>query len=301
MGVSVARLVTVHPALVHFTVGAMPLLVLAYAVAAARRSARWSFAGDVVLWTTTALTVATFAFGLVSNAALFWPGGTGPWRWVHLAAGALSLALLGALSGVRAARRARTAGRGFAVAVVAVALLIGFTGWVGGEVLVFHAGLAVRGAAGGALAPPVERPRLPRDFMDAMGLLRADLAAITDEAARMTADHPEPARFADAAARARHLGAVAGWLADHPDAYHEHAHHHGDRHPVAGRERGDEDADLGAASAELEIPNYAQGLGDHANTLAAAATAGDLGGLSTEAGRTWATCAGCHQTVRWRE
>lgn len=41
-GMEIIRLVTVHPMLVHFTLGGLPLIILAYAVAARRQSARWT-------------------------------------------------------------------------------------------------------------------------------------------------------------------------------------------------------------------------------------------------------------------
>ena len=102
-----ARLVTVHPALVHFTIGALPIVIVAYAMAAVRRSPAWTFVGDVALTSTAALTLFTFAFGLVSNAMVRWPGGLDTWRWLHLAFGALSTLLLAGLAGFRLFQRRR--------------------------------------------------------------------------------------------------------------------------------------------------------------------------------------------------
>src|SRR5579883_555912 len=88
MSLSVLRLVTVHPSLVHFTIGALPLLLLAYAVAAWRRSERWTFVGDVTLFVTAVLTLLVAAFGLVASFVMAWPADVGTWRWIHLAVGA---------------------------------------------------------------------------------------------------------------------------------------------------------------------------------------------------------------------
>src|SRR5512134_3358792 len=101
------RATTVHPALVHFTLGVVPVFLVAYAIASARRSPRWTFAGDVAVWIGAALTPATVASGLVSNALVSWPGGMQVWRWLHLglavASAVLFLAL--AVARLRALRR----------------------------------------------------------------------------------------------------------------------------------------------------------------------------------------------------
>lgn len=302
------RLVTVHPALTHVTVGMLPILVVAYAVAAATRSAKWTFAGDLALAIATLFTVATFAFGLVSNAMLFWPGGLGSWRWVHLALGAIGTAILLLLSAVRWRRRRLPAGTGFATAVVLCALAIAVNGWVGGEVLVYHAGMAVKGGALGADAPPLASTDPPRDFMDAMGGLRAHLAAISDDVTVMVVKRPQLARFLDAKKNAIALGKLALWLDEHPHALEEQ-----DRRgrrvdknvpsPVAGHEkddqRGEARDDEGATSSEIEIANYAAFLEEAAEKIARAADAKDLQALAVELGRTQASCAGCHESQRW--
>ena len=132
------RLVTVHPALVHFTLGGLPILVLAYAIAAWRRSERWTFTGDMALFVTASITVLTAAFGLVSNWTVPWPGGLDVWRWLHVAVGVATTVLLLAFAFARAVARRRggSSGKG----VVAVALLVSsvaaFAGWIGGDVLV---------------------------------------------------------------------------------------------------------------------------------------------------------------------
>ena len=71
----VARIeVAVHPSLVHVTVGTVPVLLLAYVLARRRASPAWTFAGDVTLGVTAAVTVAATAFGFVSFLLVGWPG-----------------------------------------------------------------------------------------------------------------------------------------------------------------------------------------------------------------------------------
>src|SRR5207302_5671801 len=81
------RIETIHPALAHFTVGGLPLIVVAYAIAVWRRSPAWTLVGDAGLVVTAALTLGTAAFGLVSNAVVPWPGGLEEWRQIHLIGG----------------------------------------------------------------------------------------------------------------------------------------------------------------------------------------------------------------------
>src|SRR5262249_53446950 len=93
MGLHFLRLVTLHPALVHFTIGLLPIIVIAYVVAAWRGSERWRFTADVALWIATAFTLLTFAFGLASWYGLEWPGGLGAWPTVHLVLGCVGTGL----------------------------------------------------------------------------------------------------------------------------------------------------------------------------------------------------------------
>src|SRR5262249_31785142 len=98
---SAVRLVTIHPALTHFTLGALPILVIAYAQAARRPSERWTFVGDVTLFVTALSAIATVTFGLVSNGLLYWSADLARWRWLHLAFGAATTAMLVAFAAWR--------------------------------------------------------------------------------------------------------------------------------------------------------------------------------------------------------
>ncbi len=131
----VVRLATVHPALAHFTVGGLPLIVVAYAIAVARRSPAWTFVGDAALVVTAALTLLTVTFGLVSNAVVPWPGGIEKWRWLHLGAGVATTLLLGALAAVRLVLRRpeAAASPGLLAAALVIAGVVAFTAWVGGD------------------------------------------------------------------------------------------------------------------------------------------------------------------------
>src|SRR6185312_16969025 len=99
-----------------------------------------------------------------------WPGGIESWRWTHLGFGIATTVLLATLAVLRLAfRRSDVPARApvFAAAII-VAGVAAFTGWIGGEVLVFHSGMAVRAAGDGAFAPPVTDRRVSRNFLDAM-------------------------------------------------------------------------------------------------------------------------------------
>ncbi len=297
------RLVTVHPALVHLPIGLAPIAALAYLVAVTRRSrlraARWTFAGDFALVAAALFALAAAAFGLVSSDLLDWSGGLDRWRWIHLGGGVASAALLASLAVLRLARRRRPVGRGFLAASLGTLAVLLFTGWVGGEVLVYYAGMAVRGGALGTLSPPLEKPGTPSGFKDAMGRMRGELSAVTAEAQRMVVEHPRDATFNAAAGHAAALEQVADWLGEHPESFEKIERKH-----ERGRGRPPEVALVGghdeATDPEVEIANYAVILGDGARELLAAARSHDLMGLSLAAGRLRAGCAGCHESVRWR-
>ncbi|HEY2747271.1 MAG TPA: DUF2231 domain-containing protein [Polyangia bacterium] len=206
-----------HPALAHFTIGGLPLIVIAYAMAVRRRSPAWTFVGDVALIVTAALTLATGIFDLVSNAVVSWPGGIEKWRWLHLGFGVTTTALLAILAALRIVfRRGDVAiGRAMFAAALAVAAVAGFTGWIGGEVLVFHSGMAVRAAGDGALAPPVrDSDARPKDFLDAMRQARAAWASINTHLAWMLVQHPRDEDFRRIELDARRMQAVCKVMAD---------------------------------------------------------------------------------------
>jgi uncharacterized membrane protein len=269
------RLVTVHPALVHFALGALPLLILTYALAVRRRSERWAFAGDVTLAVTAASTLLAASFGLVSNAVVDWPGGLGLWRWLHIGLGLSSALLLSALAVVRLARRRRhpVPGAGTLAAAVLVAAIMGATGWVGGEVLVFHAGMAVRAAGDGGLAPPVTRPRRPpRDLLDAMHQLRGSWGALHAQLVEMLVEVPRPGDYEALGREAREMSRVARWL-------------HGEK----------------PRAEETPFLRWARTLEQHADRVHTAAGRGALEEILVDTGRIDATCAACHRELRWEE
>jgi uncharacterized membrane protein len=283
------RATTVHPALVHFTLGVVPVFLVAYAIASARRSPRWTFAGDVAVWIGAALTPATVASGLVSNALVSWPSGMQVWRWLHLglavASAALYLAL--AVARLRALHREAVASRGTVASALALALLLGATGWIGGEVLVFHSGIAVAAAAHGALAPPMSRVEAtPADLHDAMGRLRASWAEAQTTFARMLVQRPSAEGYARIAIAARDLALVASWLETQgPEAIVRQAHAPG----VPALE-------LHGAVAEM-----AAFLGERARELEQAARDERWSSVTRALEGVTRSCAGCHQAARWRE
>lgn len=274
------RLETIHPALVHFTIGAVPLLLLAYAMAAWRRSERWTFVGDVAAVLTAALSLGTLAFGLISNAIVPWPGGLGTWRYLHLGLGVLSAVLLVALAAGRVvvARRSKgPAGKRTLAAVCATSLVILVTGWIGGEVLVFHAGVAVKGAGEGSLAPPAGfTGGEPDGIVDAMGDIRAHWAVVVTTLGQVLVEKPSKPRLDRIAIAAVRLEELAQWLTD---------------------EGAREAADHGATPAQFSF--MADRFGEHAAELQHAAADRDLTALSRAAGELGASCAGCHESFRW--
>ena len=287
-----ARLVTVHPALVHFTIGAVPLLLVAYGIAAIRRSAAWTFVGDAAAVTTAVLTLFTFVFGLVSNAVVRWPGGLDTWRWLHLAFGALSTLLLVSLAGYRLVQRRRSlvSDLGTLLAAVGASLCILVTGWIGGEVLVFHAGMAVKGGAGGALAPPVlGGPRTPTDLADAMNRVRASWGSATGRTADMIVHGPTPGDYMVLLSDAQRLRALAAWIAvEGPKTLPAQS-------PPSG----------GPASTELtpaaQLSLLAGVFGGSAEELEAAAQGQDLKSCARVLGEMGSLCAGCHASIRFGE
>lgn len=290
---SLIRLVTVHPALVHFTIGALPLIVLAYLLAAVRRSPRWTFVGDAALFVTTAITLLTTTFGVVSFVVVGWPGGLGAWPWLHLGFGAAATTLLIVLSIYRLrARRHEGHSGAFTLAsslVTGAAILV--AGWIGGEVLVFRAGIAVSGAGDGALAPSVWRASAePDDLLDAMGRLRAAWAGVQTELARMTVVHPSPAGFGAVGRDARELERVAKWM-----------QHYGERTAVAGvgpmtASRRDD------ASAEFahHVRTMSVELASRATVVREAAQGRDLDALALAVGDLSEECSHCHRELRWK-
>jgi hypothetical protein len=288
----VVRLMTVHPALVHCTLGALPVTVVAYGVAARRKSERWTFAGDVTVSVTALLTLATFAFGLVSNAVVPWPDGVQLWRWLHLGFGVASTVLLIVFAAVRLARRrvANGSGGGAFWAALAISLVVGFTGWVGGEVLVFRSGMAVQAAGNGTLSPPVVRNRTPKDLDDAMDRLRAAWASASTTTSRMIAVEPSAPDFDAVASDAGRLGELAAWVAtdgprslpnrDQPSEHHEEGEVHA---MTVGQHLSLMARDLEEASRKLERAARRRDL-EHTAQL--------MGAVSGE-------CADCHVEMRW--
>jgi uncharacterized membrane protein len=280
---SAIRATTVHPALVHVTLGVLPVIVAAYAVAVSRRSERWSFAGDVALWVGAVFTVATAASGLVANALLPWPGGLATWRWLHLGAAVASAAVYLGLAAVRLRdfRRGIAAGRATLAAAIVLAAMLGVTGWIGGEVLVFHSGMAVTAAAHGALAPTLSRAsEPPADLDEAMGQLRGSWAEASTAYFLMLVEHPTADGYARIATAARNLARLGAWLESE-----------GPR--LAGEHGGPEVA--------ATVEQMAGIFRERAGQLEQAAAAERWSGVTQALGALTSTCAGCHEAARWRE
>ena len=276
---SFLRLETIHPILVHCTIGALPIILVAYAIAAAKHDERWTFVADVATVITALLTIATFAFGLVSNWMLDWPGGLGAYRWGHLATGAFSTVLLCAFAAFRLVRRKRatTPRAGFETFGTAafIALSIAATGWIGGEVLVYRSGMAVSAAGKGALAPPTsDKAPHPTDIPGAMGAVRSSWAQASSTIAEMLVDEPRKDGFERVERDAVRIEDVAKWM--QVDGA-KHVHRDADAFSAMSRK-------LESAGSDLEHAAHAHDIRKSADAIGAIGS----------------TCADCHAQLRWR-
>jgi hypothetical protein len=258
----------------------------------------------------------TLAFGLVSNAVLLWPGGLSTWRWLHLATAAVVTLMLVVMTGARFPRRKRTPRTGggmFAVALL-TGLIVLFTGWIGGEVLVFRSGMAVQAAGDGAFAPPVTSGGTPHDLHGAMYDIRAAWAAASVPTRTIIVHHPRPAWYEEAAAHARRLRELGHWLSQNgADASHAHgehgepqAHQEGEGHEErdtqgekegSGGERGGAE---GSAQQKSALSSMGRQLERHAQAMEQAARAKQLVSLLAAASQVETTCASCHMATRWK-
>lgn len=298
------RLLTVHPALVHLPIGILVLAAVLYVLAAARRSERWTFAADASLAFGAASALIAGAFGLASYFALEWPGGLGPWPVIHLGFGVATAVLSTGLAAWRLWRRRKVqlVSWGSALAASALALVTIFTGYVGGEILVFHGGVAVEGAAHGALAPSMSWPDgEPKNMHDAMYRLRGAWARAVTNASRALVERPTPQRFEEVREAAGHMSQVAQWLASRDGG------ENGPSGPGVGG--GGAGGGHGEHAAHGEHAHGGKGgvaqmgkkLLHHTQALQQAASSNDIAAVMQEVGQVSQTCANCHQQFRWNE
>jgi hypothetical protein len=258
------RLATIHPLLAHFTVGGTALFILAYAIGVWKKSAAWTFAGDAILWLTTLFTVGTLAFGMVSNYVVAWPGGLETWRAIHLWLAFLATAILLVVAVARARRWQASPSLAVTLGMLLAASGVAVTGWIGGEVLVFHSGMAVRAAGHGSLAPPVSDRKWSKDFLDAMREARGGWGGINAELSWMLVQQPTSDAWTRLIDDAERMELFATQMAKFPS--------------------------MGERSNELA---------DEARKIQAAARSRKLGDVAKLVGDTGATCAACHEEERW--
>ena len=306
----ILRWETLHPALVHFTLGAVPLILLAYSVGAWRRSERWTFVGDVVTIATAIVTIFVALSGWIALVRVAWPGGLESWRNLHVAFGLLTSVGLLVLAGFRLRARSRgdlRAGLPAALSAAALGLSVIATGWIGGEVLVFQSGIAVESAAGGALSPGIlppsdritGRPRTdpPRDLRDAMHRVRGAWAEMQTVSARMTVQKPEPEGFRRIVRASSQIEALFIWIEEHgASEILEPGAPMTSRHLVRGEPEG------GVHRPETRRNHFVR-MADETRETAArvrkAAAGRDLAGVNAASGELTATCSGCHADFRW--
>lgn len=260
------RLYTLHPLLAHFTVGGTAIFVLAYLIGLRTRSTAWTFAGDAVLWITTLFTLATLGFGFVSNT-MPWPGGLELWKAIHMWLATGATAALALLSLVRLRARQKSDGIGVIVGLFMLvsAGAVAITGWIGGEVLVFHSGMAVRAAGLGSLAPPVTDRQTARNFLDAMREARAAWGGVNAELSWMLVQRPDDERWLKIASDGERMKLFAQLMAKTP-----------------------------------EMADRSVELADDADKIVEAARKKRLTDLSLAVGQAGATCARCHEEERWQ-
>jgi uncharacterized membrane protein len=282
------RLSTLHPALVHLPLGVIPLVLVAYALAASQRSERWMFAGDVALGFASISALLAAALGYVAYFSVQWPGGLDPWPLAHLIGGTtttLAVWIMAALRwrSVRRDIRSSAGPQGpkphrlrWAVGALGLTVLVFATGYIGGEVLVFHAGIGVKAASHGALAPPLSAAvDAPQSLHDSMHRMRAYWARSVGGVAQSVVNKPSAVEFEAIAEDARRIERLARWLVDWG-----HQGAHGDGDPEVMRE-------------------HAGTLQRAAQRLESAATQRDLADTIDALGAMTRGCAECHLDERW--
>jgi uncharacterized membrane protein len=285
-----ARLAMIHPALVHLPLGVIPFMLLAYVVAAARRSPAWEFTADVALLFSAIVTTIAGAFGYVSYLRLSWPGGLEPWPLVHLVLGTTTTVAVWLLAVFRwrAVRRERGTAQaskpalGWSLGALMVTLLALATGYIGGEVLVFHAGMAVKASGSGALAPPLSLSEVsPTSVHEVMARLRPLWARDVAGVSRAVVYRPDAIDFASVSKDAAQIGRLARWLSDW-----------GNRPDQSSSDRGEKHRALAREASKLE---------QSAQQLARAAQREELTAVIAAVGEVTQRCAECHAEHRWKQ
>lgn len=273
------RWTTLHPALVSLSLGLLPFAALSYLLAYRRRSERWTNVADLAALVGAAGAALGAVSGLIAHFSLKWPGGLAPWPALHLSTGLLTALCAIAFAALRSVRRKRqlVATRGWAMGAVAVALLGAGTGWVGGTVLVFHAGAAVKAAGYGSLAPPWgRREEPPENLRQAMGWLRGDWASAIAQVSQMVVDQATEPGFRDLAASAQRIQEVSLWLT----------------------RQGASSLELEQLEAEELFQEVSGHLLSHARNLEDAALHQDFQGVVHALSDLTAACANCHEQLR---
>jgi hypothetical protein len=158
------------------------------------------------------------------------------------------------------------------VAALVAAGAAGFTGAIGGEVLVFHSGMAVRAAGDGALSPPVTDAE-PKDFLGAMREVRAAWGGVMSEMSWMLVQHPSDEAFARIERDAERMKKFAAMMADQVK---------------------------GAGQTHDMLVSMSQTLAGDADDLIEAAKKKSLQDLTTAVGDASGHCADCHDQTRWK-
>jgi hypothetical protein len=199
---------------------------------------------------------------------------------------------------------AAVAGKPMSIASAALGALVLFVGWIGGEVLVFHSGMAVKAAGLGALAPPLVRHwnRPPRDLEESMDRVRSSWSDVTTRAAKMVALAPRGPELEAVERSARVIEDTARWMqTDGPKTMPDprgpmpslHDEHHD--HVLRGLSQ----AEPMPATRADHLVAMARDLEGHASAVEAAAHAQSLDGVMTAAGALGAECSDCHSELRW--
>jgi uncharacterized membrane protein len=267
---------TLHAATVHIPIGGAFIALVLYAIAARARSERWFFAADVTTVIVAITLVLAVATGLVANARVHWPGGIEPWRLAHIVSGVAATLIVVVFAALRMRARARSATRApFLVFVAAGACFssVAIVGWIGGDGLVYDAGIGVSAAGHGALAPSTRSEREPpKSLLDSMRRARGAWASVYDAIAAMMVGHPDVHWLGVAARDADRLQREFRWMATNES-----------HSPSPSQDLQRCYAAIADASGSL-----ARSLDEHRIVAATA----QLGAITT-------ACVGCHAEYRW--
>jgi hypothetical protein len=188
-----------------------------------------------------------------------------------------------------------------------IAVVAGYTGWIGGELLVYHSGMAVEAAAEGCSSPPLARVECnPLNLTEAMDELRSSWAAVDTSLAYMVIQKPDSRRFDHVLVEARLLEGLAVWLRTTPAFAGHQELTRGKDPPLSPSAAG---ASLGNPTQpqrdnegvdRSQFDRMALELEQAASHVRDGARQQDIRATVASAGQAESVCAACHAVLRRR-